>query len=596
MKTILKLSMIFSLLILFFNACKKDRDETPTPSTPTSIVVPVSGTVVDAYGQPLADVTVKAGNYTTTTDYTGSFYFPTVNFGTSRYIITFEKTGYFTLTRSGVPQAGKPINLAIGLIDENNPTYAAQKTFNATQADSIELPDGSVVSFPANAFMNQNGTPYTGMVTVKACYLDPTWDNYGMYVFGGDLYAKDINNNEVMLNPFSGLNVVLYDNAGNKIQLDTINHKMATVAMKIPAPLVTEAPNNIETWEYATAQGQQVQRGQAGKHGDKYVGQVAHFSYWSCQRPHTGKATIWGKVIKVVNGDSVGISGVKVKVGRQIVLTDSEGKYEAKVPDNLPGIVVVPIFGNIGFSPTILNNALANNESKRIDFVLPMSSIIAIHGVVKNSNGQPIANAYVSAEWYSGSQQKVVTFTNNLGRFILPVDANAYYVTLVAKTPTQEVNKYIYYPTDTTEYILIMPATPGNNKLTVNGTTVFSIVGNSQGNDVSGYFGGDSLEVYVHVFNTGMFSIYSHNVQFPINVGQQYSIPNDFTVQYGTQQLVNPDSLQSGTITFTKFSTNPGQLIEGTVTGQGWQGNQVTINFSVPISVQKSMINRKQKK
>jgi len=595
MKTIVKLSLFFSFLIVVLNACKKDRDDTPTPTNPTSIVVPVSGTVVDVYGQPLADVTVKAGNYTTTTDYTGSFYLPTANFGTSRYIITFEKTGYFTLTRSGIPQPGKPINLAIGLIDENNTTYAAQKTFNSAQADSIVLPDGSIVSFPANAFMNLNGTPYNGMVTVKACYLDPTWDNYGMFVFGGDLYGKDLNNNDVMLNPFSGLNVLLYDNAGNKIQLDTINHKEATVKMQIPAPLVNNAPTNIETWEYDPGQGQQVQRGQAGKHGDKYVGQVAHFSFWSCQKPHTGKATIWGKVIKVVNGDSVGVSGVKVKVGRQIVVTNAEGKYEAKVPDNLPGIVIVPIFGNVGFDSIILN-ALANNESKRLDFVLQPGSIVAIHGIVKNSNGQPIANAYVSAEWYSSSPQKVVTFTNSLGRFTLPVDASAYYVTLTAKTSTQQATITIPNPSDTTDYVIVMPATPGNNKLTVNGSTIFSIVGIPQGDEVSGSFGGNSLYIYVHVPNSGKFYIYSHNVQSTISINQQYSIPSQFTVQYGTQQSNNHDTLQDGTITFTKFSTSQGQLIEGFVNGHNGQGNQVTINFSVPISVQKSMILRRQRK
>jgi len=92
-----------------------------------------------------------------------------------------------------------------------------------------------------------------------------------------------------------------------------------------------------------------------------------------------------------------------------------------------------------------------------------------------------------------------------------------------------------------------------------------------------------------------MFSIYSNNVQFPINENDQYSIPNDFNVQYGTQQLVNPESLQSGFITFTNFSTNPGQLIEGTVTGLDSSGVQVKINFSVPISEQKSMIKRRTK-
>jgi len=513
-------------------------------------------------------------------------------------MVSFEKSGYFTLYRSGVPQAGKPINLSIGMISESSSTYAAQKTFSSTQMDSVELPNGSVVVFPANAFITETGSAYSGYVTVKACYIDPTWDNYGMYVFGGDLYGKDLNNSDVMLNPFMGLDVVLQDQSGNKLQLDTVNNVKATVKMQIPPSLVADAPSTIETWEYATAQGVKREKGDASKAGDKYMGQVAHFSYWSCERPHTGKATVWGYVKKVVNGDSLGISGVKVRVGRQVVVTDQDGKYEAKVPDNLNNIVVVPVFGSIAFNPQTISPALQNNESKRIDFVFTPANAVLLRGLVKSASGAPIANALVSAEWYTTSSQKVVTFTNSLGRFSLPVDASASYVTLTAKTSTQSATKYINYPTDTTNADITMPAIPGNNKLIVNGTNIFNLTGNPTGtNDyVSGYFMSTYMDIYVHIDGSGMFTIMSNGLQTTPVVNQTYNIPADFKVQYGTQQLTNPDTLLSGTIKFTKFNATPGQLVEGVVSGTGSLGNSVSINFSVPYSSSKSAMFKKKRK
>lgn len=452
MRAIIKLSMLFALTIVVTLSCKKNKDENPTLTAPTSTIVPVVGIVIDVNGNPLSGVTVKAGTHTTTTDYSGAFYLPSVSFGLTRYTITFEKQGYFKLYRSGIPKAGKPIQLTVGLISENDNTYASQKTFSSTQNDSIQLPDGSEIVFPANAFITSNGNVYNGMVTVKACYLDPTWDKYGMFVFGGDLYGKDSNNKDVMLNPFSGLNVMLYDDSGNTLQLDSIHNVKATVKMKIPTPLIAEAPDTIETWEYANEKGDKQKKGKASKIGDKYMGQVAHFSYWSFEKSYFGKATIWGYVKKIVNNDSIGVAGVKVKVGRQIVITDADGKYEATVPDNLQGIVIVPIFLNIGLNPTILTNALSNNESKRVDFELPTGSIFTIKGVVLNdtTTRQPITNALMSAEWSSQqSLQKVITFTNNLGRFILPIEVNNTEVTIKAQTVTQLTDTTIYLINDT---------------------------------------------------------------------------------------------------------------------------------------------------
>lgn len=599
MKTFLKISLFVALIAIIVFACKKDRDDSPTPSTPsTTVTVPITGTVLDEQGNPLSDVTVKAGTYTVTTDYYGTFYIPQPTFNISRFTISFEKPGYFTLYRSGVPQAGKPINLSIGMISESSPTYAVQKTFSSAQADSVELTNGSVVSFPANAFITESGSVYNGNVTVKACYIDPTWDNYGMFVFGGDLYGIDANNNDVMLNPFMGLNVVLLDQSGNKLQLDSLHNVKATVKMQIPPALVADAPSTIETWEYASSQGVKHEKGNASKVGDKYMGQVAHFSYWSCEKPHTGKATVWGYVKKVINSDSVGVSGVKVRVGRQLVVTDQDGKYEAKVPDNLNGIVVVPIFGSIAFNPQTITPALQNNESKRLDFVFSPSNVVLIRGVVKSASGIPIANALVSAEWYSTSSQKVVTFTNSLGRFALPVDATAQSVTLIAKAGTQSKSIYLYNLTNDVDTVITMPAIPGNNKLLVNGTTIFNFTGNPTGvnDEVFGYFIQQNIDVYVHIDGSGMFQIMSNSGLTTPVVGTSYSIPNDFTVQYGTQQLTYPDTLTNGTIQFTKLNTTGG-LIEGTVSGtSSYTQNTVTINFSVPNNATKSDLFKRKRK
>lgn len=598
MKTLLKISLFVVLTAIMVYACKKDRDDSPAPSTPsTTVTIPVTGTIVDENGNPMSDVIVKAGSLSTTTDYSGTFYISTASFSTGRFMISFEKSGYFTLYRSGIPQAGKPINLSIGMISESSSTYATQKTFSSTQTDSVELPNGSVVVFPANAFITETGSAYSGNVTVKACYFNPTWDNYAMYVFGGDLYAKDLNNNDVMLNPFMGLDVVLQDQSGNKLQLDTVNHVKATVKMQIPPSLVADAPSNIQIWEYASSQGVKREKGDASKVGDKYMGQVAHFSYWSCERPHTGKATVWGYIRKIVNGDSLGISGVKVRVGRQIIVTDQDGKYEAKVPDNLNNIVVVPVFGSTAFNPQTISPALPNNGSKRIDFVFTPSSAVLLRGVVKSASGTPIANALVSAEWYSQTSQKVVTFTNSLGRFSLPVDASASYVTLTAKTATQSASKYINNPSDTTNADISMPAIPGNNKLMVNGSTIFNLTGNPTGSNdyVSGYFIPAYLEIYVHIEGLGMFTIMNYGQITPVE-NQTYNIPADFTVQYGTQQITNPDTLIGGTIKFTNFNATRGQLVEGVVSGTGALGNSVNINFSVPYSNNKSAIFKRKRK
>ncbi len=390
-----------------------------------------------------------------------------------------------------------------------------------------------------------------------------------MFCFGGDIYAKSSDNQEVYLDPFVGLNIIITDNAGNKLQLDSIHQKTATVKMKIPDPLIADAPSNITMWEYASAQGIKREKGDATKVGDKYMGTVAHFSFWSFEQKHTGKAEIYGYIKKYSNGDSIGIAGIKVKVGKQIVITDNDGLYKAFVPDNISNIAIVPLISNASptgnINPIVIQTPLQDSQSKRVDFDLT-GLIYIVKGTVKNYNGTNVPNAMVSANWVSSVFQKVITFTNNYGMFVLPVEQGVNYITIIAKTPTQSTSISLNSLQNDTTIEIRFPAIPGINKLKVNNETIFSITGHPQNVEISGFMEQNELSIYVHNPNYGMFSIYAQPLP-SLQTNQDYSIPSNFNVQYGTQQMQTPANLSSGTITFTTVPTTSGQLIEGYVNG-----------------------------
>ena len=587
MKT--KFNPLFVILSLFLliNSCKKDRNDDPTPNpNPTSISVPVIGRIVDIYGNPLSDVTVKAGNLTTTTDFNGTFYFNTANFNNKRFQLTFEKSGYFTLHRSGKPKPGKPINITVGLISENDITYATQKQFNSSQSDSVVLPDGSVIIFPANAFISSNGSSYNGTVKVKACYLDPTWDKYPIFTFGGDLYAKDTANNDVYLNPFKGLNVIIEDMNGNKLQLDSINNKRAIIKMKIPPQLVASAPNEVEMYVYSAGQGAKQGKNPAVKTGDSYQGEVRHFTYWSCEKANKQNAIVRGYVYKMVNGNEVKISGFPVKVGIQVVHTNSDGSYEVIVPAGIAGIEIVPYTSIGNFTAHIIQNALTDGETHDYDINITNIGLYTISGTVKTANNQPIPNALVQLSYYSGLNNFIQTITDAQGKYKLIASTGAYYYSITAKTATQSKTVYLQSLTSDTTIDIMMPAVPGNNLLKINGQVIFNITGNPDpiNIDISGYFQQELL-IYVHYSGHGMFSIWRQGTQGTnIQTGIDYNITNSgFTIQYGYQQLNNPDALVSGTIRFTKFQV--GDLVEGYFSGTGSiNNNQVEGRFSVPYS------------
>ncbi len=51
----------------------------------------------------------------------------------------------------------------------------------------VNIPGGAKITFPANAFVDASGNPYTGTVKVFARHISPGDDNFEAIVPGGDL-------------------------------------------------------------------------------------------------------------------------------------------------------------------------------------------------------------------------------------------------------------------------------------------------------------------------------------------------------------------------------------------------------------------------
>lgn len=577
-----KILLFFIALVItsfvFITSCKKERKDDPIPTDPTKTTIVLSGNVIDVNQTPISGVIVKVAGIQVTTEYDGSFYIKSASVPIERFIVEFSKPGYFTLSRSAIPEAGVPIDMEVGLISETDYNYAGSKSFLSTSTDSLEMISGCVISFFPNSFVTETGAPYSGTVNVKAAYLDPTMTNFPMFVFGGDLYGKDNAGNDVMLNPFTGLNVIITDPSGNKLQLDEANNKKATVRMQIPNSLILAAPNLIDLLEYNPIMGVSQSSGTANKTGGKYMGQVGHFSFWSCQETTPGIAIVSGKVTDM-NG--LPVPGVNVRVGHRMAKTDINGDYSAKVPTGVSMVIgIFPTYYGTTINPTPCA-PLSNNGTFTADFTVP--ALRKVYGRLVNCGGNPIIGK-VSIDWYSiGTSTNVHTscFTQADGIFELFIEYSASTANLHGWGNNTDSIYYIYPSSDpfnVGDIRLCPPVQAGPTQFTLTGGQ-FTAAQIFSGFSGSGYLRLDSTGTPKHVIVQAYGS--NGDIWLEINgtsTGTYAVGAKSVTLVSMYLMYVNPlfqDTLQTGSVRITKLEPVSG-LIEGTFSGITGTGVSLT--------------------
>lgn len=276
------------LLLLCIFSCEKDdntvapviaEEEEPVIPEPinfeenfgTTVTARFFGRVVDEQNMPIQGATVLIGNTITTTDIFGIF----SGIDTTAYekfaYVTVERDGYIKGSRAVTPSATEVNNIEIMLLKED-----VIATISSGEAATVNLPNGTEVFFDGN-FIRENGSAYNGQIAVIIKHLSPDDENMEA-MMPGMLFAQDASGQAVALETYGMLAIELRSSAGEELQL--AEGSTSQITMPISAN-TNNPPATIPLWYFDEEEGYWIEEGEATLQGNKYVGDVSHFSFWN---------------------------------------------------------------------------------------------------------------------------------------------------------------------------------------------------------------------------------------------------------------------------------------------------------------------------
>ena len=279
MKNYIYLKIIFlSLIITVFSACIPDIFTEDDYGT-------VAGVVTDLNNNPIGNVKVSVYDIAVYSDNKGLFNIEKVKTG-ENILLEFSKNQYSSTQ--------KVVNIKVNkktFVYASIGKWAKVSQIDPSKDNSIDFQNANV-KLPANGIVDEDGNSFTGSVTVKASYFDPTADNYDK-VFPGDFKGENASGNIISIESFGFINVEL--KSGDKI-LNLASGKTADISIPIPDAYKNNAPNTIPLWYFDIETGIWKEEGSASNVNGYYVGKVSHFSSWNCDIGFP-VATLKGRVV-----------------------------------------------------------------------------------------------------------------------------------------------------------------------------------------------------------------------------------------------------------------------------------------------------------
>ncbi len=337
MKKYLSFSICIFTMLLITLSCKKTQDynvgDIPVvPYDPgTKITTPVAGTVVDENGLGLSDVSITIGTTVVSTDANGRFIIPKAYVYKKAGLVLATKEGYFGGSRTIYPKESVINNVTIQMVKK-----VQSGSFTSANGGTINPANGGTITFPANAVVTKQGGTYTGAVKVYAYFLDPT--RKGAYdKMPGSLRGITTDNNEQSLTSYGMMAVELEGSNGQALQLAA--GKTANLSFPIASSILSAAPASIPLWYFNETTGLWAQQGTATKVGNKYVGDVAHFTWWNCDYgggPITYTIKFVDQNGNPINDQHVYMLPSDSSRGGGHGMTASDGTLTGNIPMNTP--------------------------------------------------------------------------------------------------------------------------------------------------------------------------------------------------------------------------------------------------------------------
>ena len=519
-----KFQFILALLVLSiaFSSCNPNDDNTTNTNNNTNFSENFGakvdrdfiGQVVDTNNQPIPNVAVKIGTSTVQTDMNGVFIINQANVNERFAYIIAKKAGFIDGSRAMVPTNGKN-NVRIMMIP-NTPLA----TIQSGVASEVALPSGTKVVFDG-AFETEAGVAYSGSVAVAMFHLAASNENISS-LMPGMLYAQATDGSAKVLETFGMMQVELKGSAGQKLQIAKTH--IAQINMPIEASQLATSPSTIPLWHFDEENGYWKQEGSATKNGNKYVGNVSHFSWWNCDAQFP-TVTLTVKVLDT-NGNPisnllVGLTYFNERTG----VTDNNGQVSGLIPANqtltlniysLSQCSNLPI-NTMSIGPFSINTVLP-------DIVLNSGAILTttVQGNLLKCDNTNVTNGYVFLDY--GNQTLLTTVTNGAFSF------DTTYCNSATNFKLKGIDYENLQSTDSIAYNFTSPiinigSLNACNTITEfisyqldNNPTVFLIQNVRGGEDGGIYFSGgdqnDSLFIYgENIFTPGIYTTSQFTIQ-----------------------------------------------------------------------------------
>ncbi|WP_289045148.1 hypothetical protein [uncultured Olleya sp.] len=411
------------LLLVFVFACEKDNNTplnqqqvdgaTGNPFLDNfggSISARFMGNVINETGNPISGVQISIGNSITFTDANGVFSIEEATVYEKFAYIKASKSGFIDGSRSLVPSDG--VNqVKIMMLDAEPLT-----TIYSGQEFNIGLPDGTSIDLPST-YEYQNGFAYQGEVSVVLKHLNPDDDTMDLQM-PGTLIAENESGDLRVLETYGMIAVELIASDGESLNI--ADGTEATITIPVPANAVNP-PSTIPLWYFDEVYGYWVEEGYATLEGDKYVGQVTHFSFWNCDDPFASSELCVNLVTQ--NGDP--LQNTYVQLQRESTdwnssssgITNQNGSVCGLIPSDETLTLVLPDFGCIGYDYT--QNIGPFSEDTTITVTVEDTNVMTTNltGVFNNCSGEVATNGYVQL-FYNNSSSIIPVTDGNLNLVI----------------------------------------------------------------------------------------------------------------------------------------------------------------------------------
>lgn len=407
--------------MVFFNSCKNEIDEVieeevqsleiPLPQSDLvdlSLYNPdlrpvntsVVGIITDEDNMPIEGALVKLAGDEYLSDELGRFTAINVTLNSRGSVYTVEKAGYYKGIRRFKPQADAVEQTRVQLKKKS-----IIGSFNATIGGTVTTADGLSITFPANAIVDANGNLVFGNVNVAAAWIDPRISEQ----LPGSLFGLNSAVEEVSLISYSMAAVEL-SASGQEVNIAPETY--ATIEFPIPVDIRSSAPEEIPLWSLEEELGLWIEEGVAIKEGNKYIGNVSHFSFWNCDVA-PDRVDVMGMVL---NQNEVAVAGIKVKATSPnfgvigTAITNSLGFFGGQLPR---GEIIKLEFENGDCESREMEVGPFDGNTFLGDIVLEME-LGTIRGRVTDCEGAILQNAFVEIE---SSSFLIPTYTNLDGEF-----------------------------------------------------------------------------------------------------------------------------------------------------------------------------------